>query len=74
MTDLQIAWLELALVGGGGALLLIAGMLIKISGPPLPIKSDAYEDEKCGLHVKTGPAANIRVLTEKLWPSDAVIN
>ena len=123
MTDLQIAWLELALVGGSGALLLLAGIavkvvqnrknrrctektvgtvaehifygkgsmcpvigyrvdgkeyrtrkkykgvkFIKISGLPLPIKSDAYEDEKGWLHVKTGPAANLRVLAEKLWP------
>lgn len=123
MTDLQIAWLELALVGGSGALLLLAGItvkvvqnrknrrciektvgtvvkhifygkgsmcpvveyrvdgkeyrtrkkykgvkVIKISGPPLPIKSDAYEDKKGWLHVKTGPAANLRVLAEKLWP------
>lgn len=123
MTDLQIAWLELVLVGGGGVLLLLAGItvkvvqsrknrrctekttgivvkhifygkgsmcpvieyrvdgkeyrtrkkykgvkLIKVSGPPLPIRSDAYEDEKGWLHVKTGPTANLRVLAEKLWP------
>ena len=40
---------------------------VKISGL-LPIKSDAYEDEKGWLNVKTGSAANYRVLAEKLWP------
>ena len=30
MTDLQIAWLELVLVGGGGVLLLLAGITVKV--------------------------------------------
>lgn len=127
MTDLQIAWLELVLVGGVGVLLLLAGITVKvvqsrknrrctekttgtvvkhkfygkgnmcpvieysvngkeyrarkkfkgiktvkISGL-LPIKSDAYEDEKGWLNVKTGSAANYRVLAEKLWPCGSVM-
>lgn len=123
MTESQIAWLELGLVGGCGLILFITGIIvkvsakvknnrctektsgivikhrfygkgnmcpvieyrvdgkeytarkkykgtkiIKVSGLPLPIKSDAYEDEKGWLHVKFGPAVNYRFLAEKLWP------
>ncbi|WP_124057930.1 hypothetical protein [Vaginisenegalia massiliensis] len=37
-------------------------------GFPLSIESKAYEDAKGNLCVKTGPIANLRNLSEKLWP------
>lgn len=41
---------------------------IKASGIPLLIKSDAYEDEKGYLHIKSGAISNVRQMAEKLWP------
>ena len=40
----------------------------QISGVPVPVKSEVYEDEKGWLHVKTGSIANLRQLAEQLWP------
>lgn len=40
----------------------------QISGVPVPVKSEVYEDEKGWLHVKTGFIANLRQLAEQLWP------
>ena len=40
----------------------------QISGVPVPVKSEVYEDEKGWLHVKTGSIANLRQLVEQLWP------
>jgi len=39
-----------------------------VSGIPIPVKADAWEDEKGWLHVKTGPIADLAQLAEKLWP------
>lgn len=36
----------------------------QISGVPVPVKSEVYEDEKGWLHVKTGSIANLRQLAE----------
>ena len=41
---------------------------VKASGIPLPIKSNAYEDEKGYLHIKSGAIVNVRQMAEKLWP------
>lgn len=41
---------------------------IKVSGIPLPVKSNAYEDEKGYLHIKSGAIVNVRQMAEKLWP------
>lgn len=41
---------------------------IKASGIPLPVKSNAYEDEKGYLHIKSGTIVNARQMAEKLWP------
>ncbi len=41
---------------------------IKASGIPLPVKSNAYEDEKGYLHIKSGAIVNVRQMAEKLWP------
>lgn len=41
---------------------------VKASGIPLPVKSNAYEDEKGYLHIKTGAIINVRQMAEKLWP------
>lgn len=41
---------------------------IKASGIPLPVKSNAYEDEKGYLHIKSGAISNVRQMAEKLWP------
>lgn len=41
---------------------------IKASGIPLPVKSNAYEDEKGFLHIKSGAIVNVRQMAEKLWP------
>ena len=41
---------------------------IKASVIPLPIKSNAYEDEKGYLHIKLGAISNVRQMAEKLWP------
>ncbi len=40
----------------------------RISGIPIPTRSDAWEDGKGNLYVKTGPIANMRQLAENLWP------
>lgn len=40
----------------------------KIFGLHISVKSEAYEDEKGWLHVKTGAIANLRELAEQLWP------
>ena len=42
---------------------------IKASGIPLPVKSNAYEDEKGYLHIKSGAIVNVRQMAEKLWPT-----
>ena len=47
---------------------------IRISGPPVQMKADAYEDEKGYLHVKLGPIADLRKLAEKLWPVGSSMN
>lgn len=44
---------------------------IKASGIPLPVKSDAYEDEKGYLHIKSGAISNVRQMAEKLWPMNS---
>lgn len=41
---------------------------IKASGIPLPVKSNAFEDEKGYLHIKSGAIINVRQMAEKLWP------
>ena len=41
---------------------------IKASGIPLPVKSNAFEDEKGYLHIKSGAIVNVRQMAEKLWP------
>lgn len=41
---------------------------IKASGIPIPVKSNAYEDEKGYLHIKSGAISNVRQMAEKLWP------
>lgn len=41
---------------------------IKASGIPLPIKSNAYEDKKGYLYIKSGAIVNVRQMAEKLWP------
>ena len=41
---------------------------IKASGIPLPVKSNAFEDEKGYLHIKSGAIVNVRQIAEKLWP------
>lgn len=41
---------------------------IKVSGIPLPVKSNTYEDEKGYLHIKSGAIVNVRQMAEKLWP------
>lgn len=43
----------------------------RISGFPVPISSEAYEDEKGWLNVKIGPIANFRQLAEQLWPIES---
>ena len=123
MAEIQIAWLELILVGGLGSILALLGIMItiiakkqskqctkqtegvvvqyrfsgegrmnpiveyfvdgtcykaskkfrgimtkQVSGLPVPVESKAYEDEKGYLHVKIGPIANLRQLSEQLWP------
>lgn len=123
ITEIQIAWLELILVGGLGVILVLSGAMINfivkrqsslctkqtdgivkqykfpgeariypvveysvngknyrakkkfrgikteiVSGLPIPIQPEAYEDEKGWLHVKIGPIANVRQLAERLWP------
>ena len=40
----------------------------QLSGVPVPMKSEVYEDEKGWLHVKTGAIANLRQFAEQLWP------
>ena len=43
------------------------GVKIKrVSGFPVPVSSEAYEDEKGWLNVKIGPIANFRQLAEQL--------
>lgn len=45
------------------------GVIVKkISGFPIHVQTEAYEDEKGWLHVKIGPIANLRQLAEQLWP------
>lgn len=44
---------------------------IKASGIPLPVKSNAYEDEKGYLHIKSGTISNVRQMAEKLWPMNS---
>ena len=41
---------------------------VHVAGLPIPMRPEAYEDEKGWLHVKTGPVANMRDLAERLWP------
>ena len=41
---------------------------IRISGFPINVQSNAYEDEKSWLHIKIGPIANLHQLAEQLWP------
>lgn len=41
---------------------------IKTSGIPLPVKFNAYEDEKGYLRIKLGAISNVRQTAEKLWP------
>lgn len=38
---------------------------IKASGIPLPVKSNAFEDEKGYLHIKSGAIINVRQMAEK---------
>ena len=45
----------------------------QLSGVPVPMKSEIYEDEKGWLHVKTGAVANLRQLAEQLWPINSTI-
>lgn len=40
----------------------------QLSGVPVPMKPEVYEDEKGWLHVKTGAIANLHQLAEQLWP------
>ena len=123
MDEIQIAWLELMIVGGLGVILVLLGVTFNIivkrqnklctkktdgiikqygfpgngrvypiveyfvngtcykakkkfrgikttqlSGVPVPMKSEVYEDEKGWLHVKTGAIANLHQLAEQLWP------
>lgn len=123
MTQLQLAWLELFIIGGSGLLLMIAGLLItliqtkrnnsctaategtvirhgfagdgrmypvvefmangtrmqtkkrfngiktiRVGSLPVPVKADAWEDEKGYLNVKSGPIVNLRKLSESMWP------
>lgn len=123
MTEIQIAWLELIMVGGIGFALALSGIIINIvgkkrnkacteqtegnviqhgfpgdgrmypiveysvngisyktkkkfrgvktksiSGFPIHVQSNAYEDDKGWLHVKVGPITNLRHLAEQLWP------
>lgn len=44
---------------------------IKASGIPLPVKSNAYEDDKGYLHIKSGAISNVRQMAEKLWPMNS---
>ena len=44
---------------------------IKASGIPLPVKSNAYEDEKGYLRIKSGAISNVRQIAEKLWPMNS---
>lgn len=39
-----------------------------ISGMLMPVQSSAYEDKKGRLHIKLGPAADLRALAQQLWP------
>ena len=48
--------------------LVLVLIITQISGVPVPVKSEVYEDEKGWLHVKTGSIANLRQLAEQLWP------
>ena len=43
----------------------------RISGFPVHVTSEAYEDEKGWLNVKIGPIANFRQLAEQLWPVES---
>lgn len=47
--------------------------LKKISGLPMNIQSEAYEDEKGWLHVKIGPIANLHQLAEQIWPINSAM-
>lgn len=38
---------------------------IKASGIPLPVKSNAYEDEKGYLHIKSEAVVNVRQMAKK---------
>lgn len=40
----------------------------KISGLPMNVQAEAYEDEKGWLHVKTGPITDLYQLAEQIWP------
>ena len=40
----------------------------QISGVPVPVKSEVYEDEKGWLHIQRGAIADLRLLAETLWP------
>ena len=40
----------------------------QLSGVPVPMKPEVYEDEKGWLHVKTGAIANLHQLAEQLGP------
>lgn len=46
---------------------------IKASGIPLPVKSNAYEDEKGYLHIISGAISNVRQMAEKLWPINSIM-
>ena len=41
---------------------------VKVSGIPVPVQTDAYEDEKGWLCVKMGAVASLRQLAEQMWP------
>ena len=41
---------------------------VKVSGFPVPVQTDAYEDEKGWLCVKKGAVASLRQRAEQMWP------
>ncbi|MEG6572795.1 DUF3592 domain-containing protein [[Clostridium] cellulosi] len=47
---------------------------IKTFSATVPMKGDAWEDEKGWLHVKTGPIINVRKMAESLWPIGSEMN